>query len=59
MNCPNCNGKLADAGERHYKCLRCQKRFVQMIAGNAKVDTSELIEIREVGPELIPEEIEE
>ena len=67
MNCPNCNVELALTGMepnggyciQHYKCLLCQKEFVQEIGPKIKDQLTELVEIREVEPELIPEEIEE
>ena len=67
MNCPNCGGELAYAGAeaqsdfmvQHYKCLVCQKEFVQEVGGNFRGQLTELVEVREVEPELIPEELEE
>ena len=66
MNCPNCNDELAYAGAepesgfmiQHYKCLLCQKEFVQEVGGNFKGQLTELVEVREVEPELILEEEE-
>jgi len=66
MNCPNCHGELAYAGAepnsgfctQHYKCLVCQKEFIQEIGGNFRSQLTELVEVREVEPELIPEEEE-
>lgn len=63
MNCLNCNGELANAGtepnggycNQHYKCLVCQKEFVQEIGGNFKSQLTELVEVREVEPDLILE----
>ncbi len=63
MYCPNCKGQLANAGTepnggymiQHYICLVCQQEYVQEVVGKSKSQLTELVEIREVEPELIPE----
>jgi len=67
MICPNCKGELANSGTepnggycvQHYKCLVCQKEYVQEIIGNIKSQLTELVEIREVEPDLVSELEEE